>query len=145
MVIQVLQIHSDAGWTSRQVALGVIAIAGPIDGLGPLLGLLAPALAAGNCIVLSASPREPLAALHLAQVASAVLPPGVLNIVGPGAQTHLAAHSEVAAVWIGFRDTNQLTSETSKRLWRVDYACLDSCPDHFLLHQATNCKTVRSA
>jgi delta 1-pyrroline-5-carboxylate dehydrogenase len=141
----VLQIQSEGGWTSRQVALGVIAVAGPIDGLGPLLGLLAPALAAGNCVVLSASPREPLAALHLAQVASAGLPPGVLNIVGPDAQMHLAAHPEVAAVWIGLRDSNQLTTETSKRLWRVDYACLDSCPDEFLLHQATNRKTVCSA
>jgi len=128
----------------RQVPLGVVSICGPIDGLGALLGLVGPALLAGNCVVVSASPREPLAALHLAQIGAA-LPAGVLSVVGPGAQAHLAAHAEVAALWIGFRDTTNLVSTTPKRSWRIDYACLDNCPEEFIIHQATNCKTICSA
>ncbi len=46
--------------------------------------LIAPALRAGNTVVLKPSPHAPLATLVLGQVLAEVLPPGVLNVVsGP--------------------------------------------------------------
>src|SRR5256885_2045828 len=60
---------------------------------------VAPALAAGNTIVLKPAEQTPLSALRLAQVAEeAGLPPGVLNVVtgfGPGAGAALGDHPEV--------------------------------------------------
>jgi len=42
---------------------------------------LAPALAAGNCVVLKPAEQTPLAILVLAELVADILPPGVLNIV----------------------------------------------------------------
>jgi acyl-CoA reductase-like NAD-dependent aldehyde dehydrogenase len=53
----------------------------------PLLiaaGKIAPALLAGNTLVLKPSPFTPLATLRLAAVLDEVLPPGVLNVVSGG-------------------------------------------------------------
>ena len=61
---------------------------------------LAPALAAGNTVVLKPSEETPLSALYLADLAlEAGLPPGVLNVVpglGTDAGAALAAHMQVA-------------------------------------------------
>ncbi len=63
---------------------------------------LAPALAAGNSVVLKPSERSPLSALRLAELAlEAGLPPGVLNVVpgyGPEAGEALALHMQVDAI-----------------------------------------------
>jgi acyl-CoA reductase-like NAD-dependent aldehyde dehydrogenase len=49
---------------------------------------IAPALAMGNTLVLKAAEDAPFAVLKIGEIASAVLPPGVLNIVpGYGAET----------------------------------------------------------
>jgi aldehyde dehydrogenase len=59
---------------------------------------LAPALAAGNCVVLKPAEETPLSVLELARKLHHLLPPGVLNVVtgyGPEAGTALAAHREV--------------------------------------------------
>lgn len=67
----------------------------------PLLMLawkVAPALAAGNTVVLKPAETTPLTALLFAQIASeAGLPPGVLNVVtGAGATgAHLVAHPDI--------------------------------------------------
>jgi len=45
---------------------------------------LAPALRAGNTVVLKPSPFTPLATLAMAEVIDAVLPPGVINVVSGG-------------------------------------------------------------
>ena len=45
---------------------------------------IAPALLAGNTMVLKPSPYTPLATLKLGQLLSSVLPPGVLNVVSGG-------------------------------------------------------------
>jgi acyl-CoA reductase-like NAD-dependent aldehyde dehydrogenase len=45
---------------------------------------LAPALLAGNTVVLKPSPYTPLATLKMGEVLSAALPPGVLNVVSGG-------------------------------------------------------------
>jgi betaine-aldehyde dehydrogenase len=62
---------------------------------------LAPALAVGNSVVLKPASATPLSVLRLAELAAALLPPGVLNVLpGPGAQVGaaLVAHPEVAKV-----------------------------------------------
>lgn len=61
----------------------------------------APALAAGNTVVLKPSEQTPLTALLLAQVASEILPKGVLNVItGRGASVGqpLVEHPKVAMV-----------------------------------------------
>ena len=45
---------------------------------------IAPALAAGNTVVLKPSPFTPLATLLLGGSSTTVLPPGVLNVVTGG-------------------------------------------------------------
>ncbi len=62
---------------------------------------LAPALAAGNCVVLKPAEQTPLAILVLAEMIADILPPGVLNIVngfGLEAGKPLAQSKRVAKV-----------------------------------------------
>ncbi len=63
---------------------------------------VAPALAAGNAVVLKPAEETPLTALRLGEIAlEAGLPPGVLNVVpgfGPTAGAALVAHPGVAAI-----------------------------------------------
>lgn len=63
---------------------------------------MAPALAAGNSVVLKPSEKSPLTALRLAELAlEAGLPPGVLNVVpgyGPEAGAPLALHMDVDCI-----------------------------------------------
>jgi aminobutyraldehyde dehydrogenase len=71
----------------RRDAVGVVASIAPWN--YPLMMAawkLAPALAAGNTVVLKPSELTPLTTLHLAQDLAAIFPPGVVNIItGPGA------------------------------------------------------------
>jgi len=70
----------------------------------PLLLLawkVAPALAAGNTVVVKPSEYTPLATLRLAEVAFAHLPPGVVNVVtgyGPEAGEPLVRHPDVRVI-----------------------------------------------
>jgi betaine-aldehyde dehydrogenase len=77
---------------------------------------LAPALAAGNTIVLKPASLTPLTALRLGMLAlDAGIPPGVLNVVpGPGqsAGRHLAGHPDVAKV--GFTGSTEVGAEISR-------------------------------
>ena len=63
---------------------------------------IAPALAAGNSVVLKPSEKSPLTALRLAELAlEAGIPPGVLNVVpgyGPEAGSALALHMDVDCI-----------------------------------------------
>jgi betaine-aldehyde dehydrogenase len=63
---------------------------------------MAPALAAGNCIVMKPAEITPLSTLKIAELMSeAGLPDGVVNIVpgtGPVAGQHLAEHPQVAKI-----------------------------------------------
>jgi aminobutyraldehyde dehydrogenase len=61
----------------------------------------APALAAGNTVVLKPSEQTPLTSLLLARVAAEILPKGVLNVVcgrGPSVGQPLVEHPKVAMV-----------------------------------------------
>ena len=63
---------------------------------------IAPALAAGNSVVLKPSEKSPLTALRLAELAlEAGIPPGVFNVVpgyGPEAGSPLALHMDVDCI-----------------------------------------------
>ena len=74
-----------AGFTSmiRRDPVGVVASIAPWN--YPLMMAawkLAPALAAGNAVVLKPSELTPLSTLKLAELLAELLPPGVVNIVG---------------------------------------------------------------
>jgi acyl-CoA reductase-like NAD-dependent aldehyde dehydrogenase len=65
--------------------LGVVAAITPWNfPLGLAMWKIAPALRAGNTVVLKPSPYTPLATLRLGQIMNEVLPPGVLNVVTGG-------------------------------------------------------------
>lgn len=93
-----------AGHTSmiRRDPVGVVGSIAPWN--YPLLMAAwktAPALAAGNTVVLKPSEQTPLTALKLAQLAAAILPKGVLNVItGRGATVGqpLVEHPKVAMV-----------------------------------------------
>lgn len=87
---------------TRREPYGVIAAIIPWNGPCSSIGQkVAPALAAGNCIVLKPSELAPFSSLLFAEVcADAGLPPGVLNVIvgGPDAGSALVGHSGVAKV-----------------------------------------------
>ncbi|TBV05542.1 gamma-aminobutyraldehyde dehydrogenase [Stutzerimonas kirkiae] len=86
----------------RRDPLGVVASIAPWN--YPLMMLawkLAPALAAGNCVVLKPSEQTPLTALRLGELAAGLFPAGVLNIVfgrGPSVGEPLVRHPKVRMV-----------------------------------------------
>jgi 1-pyrroline dehydrogenase len=92
------------GYTSflRRDPLGVVASIAPWNyPLMMAIWKIGPALAAGNTVVLKPSELTPLTALRLAELASDILPPGVLNVVtgqGETAGAALVEHPDVAMV-----------------------------------------------
>jgi acyl-CoA reductase-like NAD-dependent aldehyde dehydrogenase len=81
--------------------LGVVAAIVPWN--APLyiaLNKIAPALIAGNTIVVKPAPTTPLATLRLAELLADAAPKGVLNIVSGGNDVgaHLVSHPDVAKV-----------------------------------------------
>lgn len=81
--------------------LGVVAAIVPWN--APLfiaIGKIAPALIAGNTIVLKPAPSTPLATLRLAQLIAPLAPAGVINIISGGndAGAHLVRHPDVAKI-----------------------------------------------
>jgi aminobutyraldehyde dehydrogenase len=86
----------------RREALGVIGAITPWNyPLMMAIWKIAPALAAGNTIVLKPSELTPITTLRFAALASSVLPPGVLNVVlgtGPNVGAALTAHPDIAMV-----------------------------------------------
>jgi aminobutyraldehyde dehydrogenase len=72
----------------RREPIGVVAAIAPWNYPMALTAWkIAPALAAGNAVVLKPSPESPLTAMLLGEVAAELLPPGVLNVVTGGADT----------------------------------------------------------
>jgi acyl-CoA reductase-like NAD-dependent aldehyde dehydrogenase len=84
---------------TRREPLGVVGAIVPWNAPAQLSSLkIAPAICAGNTIVLKAAEDAPLAVLRIAEICQAHLPPGVVNIVtGYGAECGgpLAAHPRV--------------------------------------------------
>lgn len=93
-----------SGHTSmiRRDPVGVVASIAPWN--YPLMMAawkLAPALAAGNCVVIKPSEITPLTALKLGELAQEILPPGVLNVLFGRGQTvgdPLTGHEKVRMV-----------------------------------------------
>jgi aminobutyraldehyde dehydrogenase len=86
----------------RREPLGVVGAITPWNfPLGAAVAKMAPALAAGNTVVLKPSELTPLTTTLFADLARAVLPPGVLNVVlGTGADVGqpLGGHQEVDVI-----------------------------------------------
>jgi betaine-aldehyde dehydrogenase len=108
------------GYTSytRREAVGVIGQITPWN--YPLMMAIwkfAPAIAAGNTVVLKPAETTPLTTLRLAELAGEVLPKGVLNVVtGPGQPTGeaLIGHPEVDMVGLtGSVDTGKHIARTA--------------------------------
>lgn len=81
--------------------LGVVGAVVPWN--APLyiaIGKIAPALIAGNTIVLKPAPTTPIATLRLAELIAEVVPAGVVNIVPGSNETgaHLVSHPDVNKV-----------------------------------------------
>jgi len=101
--------------------LGVIGLIVPWN--FPLLlaaRKVAPALAAGNTVVLKPAEETPLSALRLGELAlEAGIPPGVLNVVpgfGPTAGAALVAHTGVNAIaFTGETSTGRLIMQNASR------------------------------
>ncbi len=105
---------------------------------------IAPALAAGNSVVLKPSEKSPLTAMRLAEIAlEAGLPPGVLNVVpgfGHEAGAALALHMDVDCIVftgstrIGKQILQMAGQSNLKRAWTelggksANIVCAD-CPD----------------
>jgi acyl-CoA reductase-like NAD-dependent aldehyde dehydrogenase len=81
--------------------LGVIGAITPWN-FPVLLALwkVAPALIAGNTMVIKPSPFTPLTSLRFGQIAQSVLPPGVLSVVSGGDELgpHMTAHPDIAKI-----------------------------------------------
>ena len=86
----------------RRDPLGVVASIAPWN--YPLMMAawkLAPALAAGNCVVIKPSEITPLTLLKLAELAQGIFPPGVLNVLfgrGQSVGDRLTGHHKVSMV-----------------------------------------------
>ncbi len=75
----------DAGFEIRRHALGVVAAITPWNYPVVLaMNKVAPALVAGNTVVLKPSPHTPLTTLALGELFREILPKGVLNILSGG-------------------------------------------------------------
>src|SRR5215210_8033493 len=87
---------------TRREPLGVVGAIVPWNAPAQLSSLkIAPAICAGNTIVLKAAEDAPLAVLRIAEICQAHLPPGVVNIVtgyGKECGEPLAAHPRVRKV-----------------------------------------------
>ena len=103
----------------RREPIGVVAALAPWNyPLALSAWKLAPALMAGNTVVLKPSPQTPLSALRLGELAAALLPPGVLNVITGGAASGkaLAAHPDVGMVSLtGGTPTGRAVMEVASR------------------------------
>jgi 1-pyrroline dehydrogenase len=92
------------GYTSmvRREPLGIVGQIAPWNyPLMMAIWKIAPALAAGNVVVLKPSELTPVSTLRFAELVADVLPPGVLNVVtgdGPGVGEAIVRHPEIAMV-----------------------------------------------
>ena len=78
---------------------------------------IAPAMVAGNTVVVKSAEEAPLAVLRACQVMNQVLPPGVLNILsgdGPGCGAPLVAHKGVRKVtFTGSVETGKMVYQSA--------------------------------
>jgi betaine-aldehyde dehydrogenase len=94
--------HEGSTTVLRREPVGVVAAITPWNfPLWQAVWKIAPALAAGNSVVVKPAENTPLSTTRLVQLAQQVLPPGVLNLVhgrGPVAGEALVRHPDVSLV-----------------------------------------------
>jgi 1-pyrroline dehydrogenase len=94
----------DSGYTSfvRREPVGIVGQIAPWNyPLMMAIWKIAPALAAGNVVVLKPSEITPLTTLRLAELAAEIFPPGVLNVItgtGDPVGAGIVRHPDVAMV-----------------------------------------------
>jgi len=132
---------------------GVVAIVAPQDtSLLGFVSVVAPALVAGNTVVVLASERLPLSAITLSEVlATSDVPGGVVNILtGSAAEVApwLASHADVNAIdltgagaldWV---DLEIAAAETLKRVLRPEGGADAAAPSLDRITALTETKTV---
>lgn len=97
----------------RRKPLGVVGAITPWNyPVSMAVWKVAPALLAGNTVVLKPSPYTPLATLKLGEILREVLPPGVLNIVSGGDELGAAITAHPTVRKISFTGS----TETGKRV-----------------------------
>jgi gamma-glutamyl-gamma-aminobutyraldehyde dehydrogenase len=131
---------ADALHYTLREPLGVVGCITPWN--YPLMQIawkIAPALAAGNCVVLKAAEQAPLSALLLAELfVEAGAPAGVLNVVsglGADAGAPLALHNDVAKIsFTGSTVTGKkmLVYAGQSNMKRVSLECGGKSPQIFL-------------
>ena len=104
-------------FTQRE-AIGVVGVIIPWNAPMMLMALkIAPALVAGNTVVVKSAEEAPLAVLRVCQILNQKLPPGVLNIVsgfGPDCGAPLVAHPAVGKVtFTGSVETGRIVARTA--------------------------------
>lgn len=108
----------------RREPIGVVAQVTPWNyPLGMAAWKIAPALAAGNTIVLKPSETTPRSSTRLAQLAGDILPPGVFNLVNGDARTgRLMSEHEIPgmiAITGSVRAGVEVATSAAKRLTRT--------------------------
>lgn len=99
--LHVVEKTNDRTVETRRVPLGVVGGITPWN-FPILLAVwkIAPALVAGNTMVLKPSPYTPLCTLKLGEIVRDILPPGVLNIVSGGNElgSWLTQHKDISKI-----------------------------------------------
>lgn len=113
-------------WTSfiRREPVGIVGAITPWNyPFAMAIWKIAPALAAGNTVILKPSPETPLTTLLLGHIAASVLPQGVLNIVTGGTETGraLVVHPEIGMIALtgGTATGKAVMREASQSLKRL--------------------------
>ncbi len=110
---------------TRPEPYGVVAVIIPWNGPVVSAGMkVAPAIAAGNCVVLKPSELGPLSALRFGELClEAGIPPGVVNVVPGGADAgdHLVRHPGVAKISFtgGIATARRIMAAAAERLTPV--------------------------
>lgn len=101
LVTDVAEDTADRRVETRRTPLGVVGAITPWN-FPVLLAIwkIAPALVAGNTIVVKPSPYTPLCTLKLGEMLRSILPPGVVNVVSGGNElgTWLTGHKDVRKI-----------------------------------------------
>jgi acyl-CoA reductase-like NAD-dependent aldehyde dehydrogenase len=115
---ETIPFHPDMLTMTVREPLGVIGAIIPWNAPLLLMALkIAPALVAGNAVVVKSAEEAPLGVLRVAQLMHQVLPPGVFNLLsgdGPGCGAPLAAHPKIAKLtFTGSVETGRIVYRAS--------------------------------
>lgn len=117
--VEVSQDHEGRTTEIRHTPIGVVGAITPWN-VPILIAIwkIAPALLAGNTVVLKPSPYTPLATLKMGELLQDVLPPGVLNVVSGGDELGrwLTSHPDIGKVsFTGSTATGRKVMESASR------------------------------